>query len=333
MRLRKLYLSLLAVIISQLALAQSRSLLGTAYIPPKQTGTVRFFLEDIASRTGIQFSYSDELVRRGRRVHLKGTERNVEEVLQTILSGTRVNAVERGGKLLLIPVDANAATSEQHFTLSGFVKDSASKEVLIGAVVYVPALGVGATTNAYGYFNLSLSAGRHDVVVASLGYRPDTSALSFRSDLRYDVLLPYGLSLQEVTVSSRKEMQADHAHLNVKDIKLHAGLLGENDVLRALQSQAGVQSGADGTSSVRVRGGDPGQNLNLLDGVPLYYVDHFYGITSVFNTDAVKSVDFYKGAIPARYGGRLSSIIDVASRDGNMERIAGQASLGLLKGN
>jgi len=82
-----------------------------------------------------------------------------------------------------------------------------------------------------------------------------------------------------------------------------------------------------------VRGGDPGQNLNLLDGVPLYYIDHFYGITSVFNTDAVKSVDFYKGAFPARYGGRLSSIIDVTSRDGNMERISGQASLGLLKGN
>jgi hypothetical protein len=323
----------LAIVIAQLSLAQGSPLLSTSYTPPRKSGTVLFFLEDVSKRTGVQLSYSDELVKRRRRVQLRGSERTVEDVLLTVLAGTGVHAVERSGKVLLIPDDANAAPAEQRYTLSGFVRDSASKEVLIGATVYIPALNTGTTTNTYGYYNLSVPAGTHKVIVMSLGYRADTTQLNLRSDLRRDVLLPYGLLLQGVTVSSQKEAPADHAHLTAKDISLHAGLLGENDVMHALQSQPGVQCGADGTGSVMVRGGDPGQNLNLLDGVPLYYIDHFYGITSVFNTDAVKSVDFYKGAFPARYGGRLSSIIDVASKDGNMERFGGQASLGLLKGN
>lgn len=332
MRLRTLFLSCLAVIIAQLALAQAGSLLNRTYVPPRESGTVRFYLEDMAQKSSVQFSYSDELVRRRRRVRLKGTEQTIGDVLESILSETGLIAAERGGKILLIPEGPNAA-STSHFTLSGFVKDSASKEVLIGAIVYIPSLNAGTATNTYGYFNISVPAGRYEVVTASLGYRADTASLTVNTDLRHNVLLPYGLRLQNVTVSSQRETSADHAHLDMKDISAHAGLLGENDVMRALQSQAGVQTGADGTSSVMVRGGDPGQNLNLLDGVPLYYIDHFYGITSVFNTDAVKSVDFYKGAFPARYGGRLSSIIDVASRDGDMKRWGGQASLGLLKGN
>lgn len=331
MKALKLWLVFLLVIISIVAQAQTG--IRTPYSPPQTRGTVRFFLEDMAAQTRLQFSYSDEVVKRRRTIQLKGTEHTVEEVLTTILAGTNVRIETRGDKILLIPTESNNTAPKQTITVSGVVKDSASREVIIGATVFVPSLGIGITTNAYGFYSLTIPPGSHQIVTGAFGYRADTARINAASDLRRDVLLPFGLALANVTVSSQKEPLADHTHLSMKDLAAHAGLLGENDVLRALQYLPGVQTGADGTTSVLVRGGDAGQNLTLLDGVPLYYIDHFYGLTSVFNTDAVKSVDFYKGAFPARYGGRLSSIVDVTSRDGNMERITGQASLGLVKGS
>jgi hypothetical protein len=322
-------LMILAVPVS----AQVGSLLHSSYKPSRPRGSVQFYLEDIERRTGVQFSYSDELVKRRRGVRLTGSERTIGDVLNVVLAGTGVTPAERNGKILLVPDEGGAPYEKESVTISGVVKDSASKEVIIGAIVFVPALNIGTTTNTYGFYSLSLPAGSYDVVTASLAYRTDTSRVTLRRNLRRDMLLPYGLSLGGVVVSSQKEEPVDHSHLTSASLAGHAGMLGENDVMRALQQQTGVQSGADGSSAIIVRGGDPGQNLNLLDGVPLYYIDHFYGITSIYNTEAVKSVDFYKGAFPSRYGGRLSSIIDVSSRDGNMERISGQASIGLLKGN
>ena len=327
------FLLILLIFITGLAEAQTGSMLRTPYQPSAPKGSAAFYLEDIASRTGIQISYSDELVKRRRRVKLTGGEQTVEDVLKVVLNGTGLTAVERGGKILLIPATEEASPAPKSITISGIVKDSSSREVLIGAYVYIPSLNTGTSSNTYGFYSLSVPPGSYDIITASGGYRADTSRINPQNDLRRDILLPYGLALAGVTVSSKKEAAQDHTHLTLKDIVTHAGLVGENDVLRALQHVPGVQTGTDGTSSIIVRGGDPGQNLNLLDGVPLYYIDHFYGITSVFNTDAVKSVDFYKGAFPSRYGGRLSSIIDVSSRDGNMERISGAASLGLLKGS
>ncbi len=333
MNIHRALIILLSLMLSALRASAQTDLLQTPYQPPSQKGSVRFYLEDISGRSGVNISYSDDLVKRRRTVRLNGDEETVGAVLKTILAGTGVTPAARAGKILLIPANELAPAKPQQVTISGIVRDSGSREVLIGAYVYITELNTGTTTNAYGFYSFTVPAGRHRIITASGGYRPDTSGINAATDLRRDVMLAYGLSLSGVTVSSRKDAPASHTQLSMSDISAHAGILGENDVLRALQHIPGVQSGSDGTSSVMVRGGDPGQNLNLLDGVPLYYIDHFYGITSVFNTDAVKSVDFYKGAFPARYGGRLSSIIDVASRDGNMERVSGQASLGLLKGS
>jgi hypothetical protein len=333
MSVLKRVLLFVAMLVTISVSAQVSPLLQTPYTPPQTRGTVSFFLEDISTRAGIPLSYSDELVKRKRTIRLKGTEHTIEEILQTILEGTNTVAVERQGKILLIPANENKPAATANVTISGFVRDSASREVLIGATVYVPGLSAGTYTNTCGFYSITIPEGKWDVISTYLGYTADTSKINLQADIRRDVLLVNKVSLAGVVVSSRKDVLTDHAHLTPKDINAHAGLLGENDVMRALQYIPGVQSGTDGTSSVLVRGGDPGQNLNLLDGVPLYYVDHFYGLTSIFNTDAVKSVDFYKGAFPSRYGGRVSSIIDVASKDGNMERVAGQASIGLLKGN
>ncbi len=247
----------LFILIAHCSGAQTGPLLRSAYTPAKSRGTVGFFLEDISQRAGIAISYGDELLKRRRTIRLRGSEHTIEEVLRTILAGTRLTPVERNGKILLVP-DAGGAREPRNVTISGFVRDSASREVLIGAVVYVPALGIGTTTNTYGFYSLSIPAGTWKVIASSFGYTADSTRLTAAGDLRRDVLLPYRISLAGVTVSSQKTALPDHAHLSLKDIKGHAGLLGENDVMRALQYLPGVQSGSEGSSTILVRGGDPG---------------------------------------------------------------------------
>lgn len=314
------------------AFAQRGSLLATPYTPGFTTGTVEHFLEDIRQQTGVTVSYSSSTVARLRTATLTGAERTVGAALERLFANEGAQLVERRTKILVVAASARERAVPTH-TVSGAVRDSGSKESLIGAAVQVPALRRGITTNFYGFYSLSLPEGRHTLVTSYPGSRADTQVVDVRADLHRIILLSPQASLQEVKVTDAKRTPADRTRLSPLDISRKAAPLGESDLLRALQRTAGVQSATDGSASLLVRGGDAGQNLHLLDGVPLYYVDHFGGITSVFNTDALKSVDFYKGGFPARYGGRVSSVVDVAARDGNMERWGGSASLGLLKGS
>jgi hypothetical protein len=314
-------------------LAQSSQLLQRQYRPSRASATVSFYLKEIQQQTGIEISYSDAYLKGRRRVGISQQSISLEEALNLLLASTGLSPLIQDGRLMLVPGAPTDKAISSASTLSGFIRDSASREVVIGAVIYVPGLQRGTATNTYGFYSLELPPGRHQVVVAAGGYSPDTIRMQLSSDLRRDVLLSYGLKLKEVTVSSRQDQRNDLIRLTRNEISQHAGLLGENDVLRGLQYTAGVQAAKDGSSDLVVRGGDPGQNLYLLDGVPLYYIDHMTGLTSVYNSDAVKAVDFYKGGFPSRYAGRLSSIVDVSSKDGDMKRFGGQASIGLLKGS
>jgi hypothetical protein len=308
-------------------------LLSRPYSPNAVHGSVKFFLDDIQQQLGIQVSFSASELHPDQQVHLKGTEYTLQEVLLTIIEGHKLTLIERRDKILIVPIEAAAKYGIiPRFTISGFIKDTAGKEVLIGAYVFIPSLRVGTVTNNYGFYSLTVPAGDYMLVGAYAGYKADTSFLKLDGNKRTDILLHESGSLQQVEVSSStKAVAPDHVHLSLTDINSRPVLLGENDVMRSLQNVAGVQSGIDGTSSVLVRGGDPGQNLNLLDGVPLYYIDHFFGVTSVFNTEAIKCVDFHKGAFPSRFGGRIASIIDVNTRDGDLERAGGQFTVGLVK--
>lgn len=307
---------------------QSSSLLSLPYVPTQTRGSLGYYLHDISDKTGVTFSFSEELLVQYNNLSVTGHEQTIEATLRSLLNNTSITFVGRPDKILLIP--------PQHLpkvTISGFIKDSVSQELLIGAYVYIPTLQIGTATNQYGFYSLSVPIGKHELIYACIGYQADSAIIHVKQDLREDKLLSPGIPLAGVKVTTPLDYSGILTHLTNADMSAHAGLLGENDVFRALQHVSGVQSGAEGTSTALVRGGDPGQNLNIMDGVPLYYIDHFYGITSVFNTEAIKSVDFYKGAFPARYGGRLSSIIDVNTRDGNMERAGGSVSMGLLKGS
>ena len=240
--------------------------------------------------------------------------------------------------LLLAGLLAAPAQAQPSVTVSGFVRDAESRETLIGASVYVPELERGAVTNAYGFYSLTVP--RADttsrLVVSFVGYTPQAVALDRSRSAELDVALAPGREIGEAVVAADRAERADEStrmgtvSIPAADLQQIPVLLGEADVLKALQLLPGVQGGTEGTSGFYVRGGGPDQNLILLDGAPVYNASHLFGFFSVFNGDALQNVELVKGGFPARYGGRLSSVVDMRMREGNQREISGQGSLGLI---
>lgn len=224
----------------------------------------------------------------------------------------------------------------QKYTISGYVQDRATGEKLIGASVFDAASGLGTTANEYGFFSLTLSADAVELMVSYVGYTPFTEAIELNSNLEYLVELDPDLQIEEVTVTTNRPQdvvrssQMSSVQLSPRQIKAMPSFLGESDVLKALQLMPGVQSGTEGTSGMYVRGGGPDQNLILLDGIPIYNADHLFGFFSVFNPDAISNVTLIKGGFPAHYGGRLSSVIDIRLKEGNLKEFKGSGSVGLI---
>ncbi|HLO71258.1 MAG TPA: TonB-dependent receptor [Flavipsychrobacter sp.] len=323
----------LSVVLASFDAGAQGSALQTRYKPSFTKGSVKKYIRDIEQQTHIPVSYSNGYVDVRRVVQLPEMEVTIAEALNIILAGQQVTWQQSGDKILLISGAEGRPAASGKITVNGYVKELQNREVLIGAVVYVPELGIGTTTNSYGFYSLTMPVGKYKIMCSYIGYGTDSFSSEGLAGGRKDIMLSSLSQLKEVKVVSEKETSAEHLHLTYADIKSRPTVLGENDVMRALQHISGVQSGTDGTNAVMVRGGDPGQNLNLLDGVPLYYTDHFFGFTSIYNAEAIKSVDFHKGAFPSRYGGRLSSVIDVNTKDGDMQRWGGQFTMGLVKGS
>jgi len=226
--------------------------------------------------------------------------------------------------------------ASQRHTISGYIKDAATGETLIGASVFVEQLKVGAVSNAYGYYSLTLPAGKITLRFSYVGYQTTEMTVNLNENITCSPSLHAGQLLDEVVITStRTETGIRATHMGaesipMQQIKSTPNMLGEADVMKTIQLVAGVQSGSDGSANLQVRGGSPDQNLVLLDGTPIYKVDHAMGLFSIFPPEAVKSVVFFKSSFPARFGGRLSSIVDVRTNDGNMKEYHGLFSVGLL---
>lgn len=222
------------------------------------------------------------------------------------------------------------------YTAGGYVTDAETGEVLIGAHVAAAHRPVGTTTNAYGFFSLTLPADTTTLHVSYVGYRSRTVVLYRRPDapLRIE-LTPIAAALDTLEVTAdgvplEDEVQMSRLDVDIADVQTLPVLLGEADLLKTIQLLPGIQSGTEGSSGLYVRGGGPDQNLMLLDGAPVYNAAHLFGFFSTFNTDALSNVEVYKGGFPARYGGRLSSVLDVQMRDGNLKRFEGRGAVGLI---
>jgi hypothetical protein len=208
--------------------------------------------------------------------------------------------------------------------ISGFVSDSRSGDALINAHVYNKITGKGTLTNPYGFFSFKTNSGDTvHLTVSYVGYKTITKSVFCKNDTTLAILLEPGQALDDVIVKATKIADEDFTpagriSFTAKQLEKIPGLLGEKDVIKSLQLMPGIDMGKEGSSGIYVRGGDRGQNLMLLDGMPVYNVNHLFGFFSVFTPEIVKSVDVYKGGFPARYSGRLSSVIDIRLKEGNL---------------
>lgn len=230
-----------------------------------------------------------------------------------------------------------AANAQKTFTISGYVQDKASGERLIGANLYVENENVGTSTNTYGFYSITLPAkSKHSLNFSYIGYAAQSIEVILDEDKVMNIELMASVELDEIEVVAEKnqrierESQMSVSEIPMSQLKKVPALFGEVDVLKALQLMPGVKSGGEGQSGIYVRGGGPDQNLILLDGVPVYNASHLFGFFSVFNSDAIKDVKLIKGGFPARYGGRLSSVLDINLKEGNINEFHGTASIGLI---
>ncbi len=199
----------------------------------------------------------------------------------------------------------------QRINISGYIYDAQSKESLIGAYIYTVDFQTGVSTNNYGFFSLNLKEGETKLLISSIGYKTKKIDLRFFSDTTFNIFLkPLAVKISPIVVSAKslhhkiEDSQSGNFTLNSREIRnLSPPLLGEADVMKSIQKMPGIQPGREGSNDLFVRGGNSGENLILLDGVPVYYTAHLLGMLSVFNTDAIKNVNFIKGGFPARYGG------------------------------
>ena len=232
----------------------------------------------------------------------------------------------------------NSSFAQQKFTISGFVKDSLTGEDLIGATVTIKELSsVGASTNAYGFYSITIPAGNYTFISQFIGYKSKTIHINLKQNIKYNFRLEEQANeLKEVIVSGERKdenvsgVQMGVEKIDIKEIKNIPVLFGEKDVLKTLQLTPGVQSAGDGNSGFYVRGGSADQNLILLDEAIVYNASHLFGFFSVFNSDALKDVTLFKGTQPAEYGGRLSSVLDIKMNDGNNQTFGVEGGIGLI---
>lgn len=230
-----------------------------------------------------------------------------------------------------------SAWSQQKFTLNGYVRDASNGEELLGVTVYVPQLKAGTVTNDYGFYGLTLPRGTYQVQFTYVGFDTQTITVDLSKDVSQNIEMASEASvIQEVVIEDKAidenviSVQMSKNTLNMNQVRKLPALFGEVDIIKNIQMLPGVVSAGEGTSAFFVRGGSADQNLILIDEAPVYDPSHLFGLFSVFNADVIKDSELYKGGIPARFGGRLSSILDVRSKDGNNKQFAAAGGIGLL---
>ncbi len=238
---------------------------------------------------------------------------------------------------LLFVLFTAVAMGQSKYTLSGYLRDTENGEGLIGATVYVDEIASGTTTNVYGFYSISLPEGTYTITFNYLGFEALTETIELKSDRTFDMeMIPDRELLQTVEVTAEKanenvsNLEIGVERMDVKMVKDIPQFMGEVDIIRSIQLFPGVSTVGEGATGFNVRGGNIDQNLILLDEATVFNSSHLFGFFSVFNADAVKDLTLYKGGVPAKYGGRLSSVLDVRQKEGNSKNFEGNAGIGLV---
>jgi len=294
-------------------------------------------LNDLTEKTGIRFSYSREMIPAHLRITYRADNLPVMQVIEEICRQAGVRATEVDGYWVLSAEKNREQVSPEArlpATISGTVSDSASGEMLIGAAVYDPATGLGAITNNYGFYSLRLPRKSYGLRVSFLGYDPSGVTLDLNGDVTRNFRLTVApIRMKEIVIHSVNEEKsvfrslASETHIDPAVAKRQPSALGETDMLKSLDYLPGISFQGDGSSFFSVRGGQPDQNLILLDEAPIFNPSHLLGLFTPVIPEAIKHTEVYRADFPVQFGGRLSSVIDIRARDGNMERFGGNASI------
>lgn len=301
-------------------------------------------MERLHRERGINFVYdasiNTDILFKGQPLDVSSSN-TTKQLLHALFKDTDIVFEQRGSHVVLkngknAIQETSRPVARRTFTISGYVRNN-SGETLINATVYDKTSRQGTMTNAYGFYSLTLDEGEHLIRYGYIGCNDTLKTVDLRSNMTIDIRLTESVSLAEVVVtgdlnSQLINTQTGKRSLSADDIKTEFSLFSSPDVVKTLQRISGVASGVELASGLYVHGGDNDENLYLLDGSPLYQVNHSLGLFSSFNAEIIKNVDFYKSGFPARYGGRLSSVVDVRTRDGDFERYHGSYRVGMLDG-
>ncbi|MCT4636621.1 MAG: TonB-dependent receptor [Bacteroidales bacterium] len=295
----------------------------------KSEYTIKDLFNKVEKQSSYRFAYADPATTLKQTVRLIKKRYGLKDLLDEIMPQIKYKYKISGKTITLKRL--------KKIKVSGIVTDASTGETLIGATVYIRDLMVGTTTNAYGYYTLIAYEGNYTAEISYIGYKKISEPIVLTEDIRADYNLEFSsISISEVLVTAKKENDnivnntLGKQSINTEYLKTFASFGGEPDVLKTMQSLSGVNATIPGTTQLSVHGGSFDQNLVLLDEAPVYNPSHTLGFFSVFNPDVFKTSDIYKSYIPANYGGRLSSVIDIRTKDGNKEKIGVNGGIGLL---
>lgn len=292
------------------------------------------FLADLSRQAGVNIIFSDDVVSRVPAITLEMTGVTLREVLDRVLPGRGIRYRYVDDSIVLY-----AASAEKEYRISGMVIDSVTGEPLISAYIADALSGKGTTTNHFGYFHLVLPEGQVHLAWGYLGYAQGFRHLVLDQNRILTLRLQPNSILQEVVVNADPTLQAGQVHvpsaerITLADLQRSVHLGGASDLYRAADFIPGIRTGTDGIGGIQVRGGGNEQNLILMDGVPVYHPNHLLGIVSVFNYQVLQQASIYKANFPSRYAGRLSSVMDVRTRDGNIKRWGVSGAVGVSEGS
>ncbi len=305
--------------------------------------TLEKFLAEVSRESGILFSYTPSILPEKYLVTVDADKKPVREILEMTLSpaGLTFRIVENQVVIARIAKTAPQAHEGAmqpraiRATLAGVVREKGTGEVLIGAHLRLQGTPYGAVTNAYGYYSLSIPGGEYRLAASYLGYKGVLADLTLNRDTTVNIELEdASLEMKEVEIVSRDDAgltpagSLSEVRFTAKDLAEMPGFAGDIDVIKSLQVIPGISSFGDGSSFFFVRGGNSDQNLFMIDDAPIYNPSHLFGFFSVLSPDAINEVKAYKGDFPAQYGGRLSSVIDIKGREGNMNRYGFSGNIG-----
>jgi hypothetical protein len=334
--LNLLLLSVLSILVYQPLAAQKKSILYRPFHAHLLKGTIKEFLDEINLRSGVVIEYASGNFPADKIVAPGGDIATLGALLQTILAGQKVKAIEKNDKIILIPAQLPLADDAllPMYSFYGIVKEEGSRESLNDAVIWEPGTRKGALTNAHGYFTLLLPEGKHQLEITYTGYKPTIIDLDLHWDLRSDVTLSPREDIPEVIVSGGNPVRKNGGDKILPgEYEAYNNFLGENDAIRSLYMLPGVSNVTDASNGLLVRGGEQDGNLFLLDGNPIFNPTHMLGALSIVNKTSMKAIQFFKSDFPSRFGGGLSSVIDVYTKDGNMQKWGGEANLNFLAGS